>query len=92
MPWYVLGGIPADLPVPVRARVALLPQVTLLGGPFATRAAAEAFRQGYLPAQHQHSETMLGLALPRAHYTVSAGTDLIAALCVALDLPDPGER
>jgi len=92
MPFYVLGGIPPHLPALPRARAVLLREVTVVGGPFATQRVADAFVQDYLSAQHQHSETMLGVALPVEHYTVSAGVDIVAAICAALDLPDPGER
>lgn len=75
MPFYVLGGIPPQLPLLPRARAVLLRGVTVVGGPFATQQGADAFMQGYLPAQHQHSETVLGVVLPVEHYTVSASAD-----------------
>ena len=64
----------------------------MVGGPFVTRTAAEDHRSAYIAAAHRQSEELLGLTLPVKSYTIVEGWDLVGALCVALELPDPGER
>lgn len=92
MPFYVLSGIPSDLPALPRVRAALLRTATVIGGPFATRERADHFVQGYLAAQRRQCEAMLGVTLPSERYEVASGVDVIAAICAALGLPDPSER
>ena len=92
MPFYVLGGIPPALPASPRLRAALLRSVTIVGGPLPARAHAEEFVHGFLAAQRQHTEAMIGVALPAERYTIGEGVDLVAAICSALGLSDPRER
>jgi hypothetical protein len=92
MPYFVIGGLPAQRPTELRERYALLRRLTLVGGPFAQLEDAREHVERYLPAAHRHAQTMLGVPLPWESYTVVEGVDLVAALFAAVGLPDPGER
>jgi hypothetical protein len=91
MPFFVVGGLAAAR-ASGREGYALLRGLTVVGGPFQTRAAAEAHVHGYISAARRQAEAVLGITLPPEPYAIVAGRDLVQALCAALGLPDPGER